>query len=339
MTARRITMSELARLAGVDISTVSRALKASPLVREETRNHILKLAEETGYEINASAASLRRQSSGALGIVIPTGPHSDQTVSDAFFLEIIGAVSEAASERGYDLVISAPRVADGSAERHLLRSRRVDGVILIGQTNRTAEIAALAASTPNMVVWGERLPGADYLVVGSDNRLGGRLAGDHLLDAGARAILYLGDPAQPEVANRFAGFLDAHQRRGLDWDRDLLVRVGFGGRQAFEAVAALLDARPGIDAVCAASDVLATTALSAVLASGRRAPRDVRVVGYDDIRQARMVTPSLTTVSQDIGGGGRLLVDTLLRRIRGEEACSAYTDTRLVLRESSPAPG
>ena len=105
----KITMAELARLANVDVSTVSRALNDSPLVKQETKSDILKIAAETGYAVNASARNLRRQSSEAIGIVIPLRPESGQTISDPFFLEMVGAVSQAASERGYDLIISVPK--------------------------------------------------------------------------------------------------------------------------------------------------------------------------------------------------------------------------------------
>ena len=114
--ASKMTMAELARLAEVDVSTVSRALNDSPLVKEKTKRHILKIANETGYAVNASARNLRRQSAEAIGIVIPLRPESGQTISDPFFLEMVGAVSHAASERGYDLIISVPKGDEQIAE-------------------------------------------------------------------------------------------------------------------------------------------------------------------------------------------------------------------------------
>ena len=97
---KRVTMSELAKQAQVDISTVSRALADSPLVKQKTKDHIMKLADELGYVVNASAQSLRRQSSNMLGIVIPIDAKSEQTISDPFYLEMVGAVSNAAARAG-----------------------------------------------------------------------------------------------------------------------------------------------------------------------------------------------------------------------------------------------
>ena len=125
--SRKITMAELARLADVDVSTVSRALSDSPLVKEGTKAEILKIAQETGYAVNASARNLRRQSSETIGMIIPLRPESEQTLSDPFFLEMVGAVSQAASERGYDLIISVPKGEEQLAEQRLLNmARRTD---------------------------------------------------------------------------------------------------------------------------------------------------------------------------------------------------------------------
>jgi DNA-binding LacI/PurR family transcriptional regulator len=140
---RKITMAELARLADVDVSTVSRALSDSPLVKEETKTEILKIARKTGYAVNASARNLRRQSSEAIGMVIPLRPESGQTLSDPFFLEMVGAVSQAAADRGYDLIISVPKGEEEIAEQRLLSTGKADGLIIIGQAGRTERLKAL----------------------------------------------------------------------------------------------------------------------------------------------------------------------------------------------------
>ncbi len=137
MKAQKITMAELARRAKVDVSTVSRALNDSPLVKEDTKAEILKIAAEVGYAVNASARNLRRQSSEAIGMVIPLRPESGQTISDPFFLEMVGAVSQAASERGYDLIISVPKADEQIAEKRLLSTGKADGLIIIGQAGRS----------------------------------------------------------------------------------------------------------------------------------------------------------------------------------------------------------
>jgi DNA-binding LacI/PurR family transcriptional regulator len=331
-------MRELARLAEVDISTVSRSLNDSPLVAPETKAHVLKIAAEKGYVVNATARSLRRRSSETIGIVIPMRPGSGQTISDPFYLEMVGAVSHAASQRGYDLILSVPQGEDAFSERRLIQTGRADGLIVIGQARRLERLNALGTLLDRVVVWGGRVGHPRYTLVGSDNLEGGRLAGEHLLAIGRRRILFLGDPDLPEVALRFEGLRAALAGRGLAHDPALVRRVDFGADAAFRAVLELIDGNIAFDAVFAASDVLAMAAIHALRARDRRAPEDVSVVGYDNIGQAQMATPPLTTIDQHITLGGELMVDLLLRKIRGDRVKSVVTPTTLVVRGSSQAP-
>jgi len=329
-------MAELARLADVDVSTVSRALNDSPLVKEKTKAEILRIAQETGYAVNASARNLRRQSSEAIGMVIPLRPGSGQTLSDPFFLEMVGAVSQAASERGYDLIISVPEGEEQIAEQRLLQTGRADGLIIIGQAGRSNRLHALGPLARKVVVWGGRDGTTNYTLVGSDNREGGRLAADHLLSIGRKRILFMGPLDLPEVALRHEGFEAAHAAHGLTADKKLKLDVEFGGASVFQELLSFMEQGHGFDAIFAASDVLAMTAIMALQAKGHSVPEDVAVVGYDNIGQAALFTPPLTTVDQDISGGGALLVDLLLRQLDGEEVQSQLTPTRLIVRGSAP---
>lgn len=334
---KKITMQALAQLAEVDVSTVSRALNNSPLVKDDTKAHILKIARETGYVVNASARNLRRQSSDTIGIVIPLRPASGQTISDPFFLEMMGAVSHAASMRGYDLIVSLPQTDDSGAEQRLIQTGRADGLIVIGQAGREDRLNALGPILEKVVVWGGQSEQAAYTLVGSDNLLGGTLAGEHLLRLGRRRILFLGERALPEVGLRFAGMMRAHQTAGVARDDVLNLDLNFGGQGTFQAVTALVEAGTRFDAVFAASDVLAIAAIHALHARGLNVPEDVAVVGYDNIGQAPMATPPLTTIDQHIALGGEMMVDMLLQKIAGETPASILTPTTLIVRQSCGA--
>ncbi len=332
---RKMTMAELAKLADVDVSTVSRALNDSPLVKEETKRLILNIAAETGYAVNASARNLRRQSSEAIGMVIPVRPESGQTIADPFYLEMVGAVSQAASEKGYDLIVSIPRDDETIAERRLLQTGKADGLIVIGQAGMAGKLDEIGPLARKVVVWGGRAGDMNYTLVGSDNVEGGRLAADHLLSLGRRQILFLGPVNLPEVMLRHQGFLKAHTEHDHDWNENLILEVEFGAKNAFEGVLQLLESGKKFDAIFAASDVLAMSALLALNARGVRVPEDIAVVGYDNIAQAGMATPSLTTIDQNIAQGGRLMVEKLLAQLAGESVESEVTPTRLIVRGSS----
>ena len=333
---KKVTMAELARLAEVDVSTVSRALSDSPRVRPETKAHIRALAAEVGYEVDVRARNLRRGDTRTLGIVVPIDPAQGQTISDPFYLQMVGAVSNAAARRGYDLLLTIPQDEARVAENRLLRSGRVDGLIVIGQAGRTERLNALADTTDRLVVWGGQLEGARYTLVGSDNVGGGRQAAAHLLGGERRRVLFVGDTALPEVALRYEGVRAAHRAAGVPLDPELILPLGFGAVDPVRRIAEALSRRPDIDAVFAASDVLAIAAIHAGAARGLAVPNDLAVIGYDDIGQAAHTVPPLTTVDQAIEAGGALMVDLLLRKIAGEPAASTLTPTRLVVRGSAP---
>lgn len=332
--SRNITMVELARLAKVDVSTVSRALNDSPLVKPDTKQHILKIAAETGYAVNASARNLRKQSSGAIGIVIPMRPDSGQTISDPFYLEMVGAVSHAASKHGYDLIISVPTAENEIAERRLLQTGRADGLIVIGQAGRSERLNALGIMRDKVVVWGGHTGQQKYTLVGSNNLEGGRLAGEHLLSIGRKRILFLGDIDLPEVALRYDGLKQAHLDAGTRHDSRLVLDLDFGARRAFDALQDLIVDGVTFDAVFGASDVLAMAAIHALQAKGLTVPGDVSVVGYDNIGQSSVSTPALTTIDQNIAMGGERMVELLLRKLDGKKVKSEMMPTRLIVRQS-----
>ena len=292
-------MSGLAKLSGVDISTVSRALNGSPLVNGRTKDHILKLAHETGYAINARARNLRKQSSQTLGIVIPVYPGSQQNLSDPFFLEMIAAVSQAAAKFDYDLIINLPNSPSEIAERRLLLSGKADGLIVIGQAGRIERLRSLGDAADRVVVWGGMIEAADYTLVGSDNFEGGRLVGEHLKNIGRQRVVFLGDIDLPEVELRYNGLMSVWKGGGGD-PSVMHVRSSFDGHEAYRQTLALCEGAERFDAVFAASDVLAIAAIHALQSKGLRVPEDVAVVGYDNIGQAAMFSPGLTTIDQNI---------------------------------------
>ncbi len=330
----RMTMSGLAKLSGVDISTVSRALNGSPLVNGKTKDHILRLAHETGYAINARARNLRKQSSQTLGIVIPVYPGSQQNLSDPFFLEMIAAVSQAAAKFDYDLIINLPNSPSEIAERRLLLSGKADGLIVIGQAGRIERLRSLGDAADRVVVWGGMIDAADYTLVGSDNFEGGRLVGEHLNNIGRHKVVFLGDIDLPEVELRYNGLISACDGAGAN-PSVFHVRSSFDGHEAYRQTLALCDSAQSFDAIFAASDVLAIAAIHALQSKGLRVPEDVAVVGYDNIGQAAMISPGLTTIDQNIKLGGEILVHTLIDKIAGNPVRATLTPTKLVIRGST----
>lgn len=323
---------ELAQLAGVSPSTVSRALANSPVIAEKTRERIRALAAEHGFRLNQAASAFRRGRAQAIGVVIPLGHETGQSLSDPFFMALLGPLADALAGAGYDLLLSRVIPREGRWLSDLIDTGRTDGLILVGQSDQLDAIEAAAVRYDRMVVWGARAPGSAQVTVGTDNEAGGRMAAEHLIARGRRRLAFLGNPHIPEFAARYRGFAAAVTAASVEDD---VLPVHLTNSAAYQEVAAFLTDHPAPDGVVAASDVIAMSAMQALAERGLRVPEDVSVVGYDDVPLARLTTPPLTTVRQDVERGGRLLVDLLLRRIAGEPVESVELEPELVIRGSA----
>jgi DNA-binding LacI/PurR family transcriptional regulator len=259
-------------------------------------------------------------------------------VSDPFFLDIIGSVADELQRSGYDLLLSSSGTHPDQWYDDFIASSRADGLIVVGQAYHGDALLELAKSSAPVVVWGAPSDDLPYCTVGTDNYAGGLTAASHLLSHGRRRIAFLGDRALPEVTLRFAGYRAALEAAGVTVDDALLVTSSFTREGAQAAATALVNAGVAFDAIFAASDLIAMTAIRILQANGRDVPGDVAVVGFDDIRMAADYNPPLTTVSQDIAGGGKLLVSKLIRLMQGEDAESKALTPTLVVRGSTFGP-
>lgn len=331
-----LKMSDIAKLAGVSTSTVSRALAESPLIPQPTRQQIQRIAAENGYVINQAAQRLRSNRTRTVGVAIPLGHESDQLISDPFFLQLFGHIADEVSARGYDLLLSRlPAPRPGWLLRHV-QSQKADGYIVLGQSNQHQELNLAARTFLPLVVWGAHLPEQAYCSVGSDNVGGGCAAVERLVKAGRRRIVFLGAAPLPEIEMRLEGYRAGLQRAGIPVDPELIVPAHFTGDTALAAVQDLILRGVPFDGIFAASDVIALSALRALQASGLSVPDDVAVVGFDDLDVAEHSNPRLTTVRQDLRRGAATLVEFLFRRLAGEETPSATLPIELVERDSTP---
>lgn len=330
----RTRLEDLAAIAGVSIATVSRALNNSPAVNDETKRRVWKIAREQNYHFRPSMPALLSGATATIAVVIPT-PQARQTqVSDPFFQELIGGIAEAARASSCDVLIShlAPKSQDDLAS--LMTANRADGVIFLGQSLLHDRFNRLAETENRFIVWGADLPGQKYCSVGSDNLRGGTRATSHLLNLGRRRIAFLGDTAAPEVQQRYEGYVEAHRRLGLTVDPALIVPAQFEISYAEAAVDGLIGRGLDFDGIFAAGDLIALGAIRSLLKTGKRVPEDVAVIGYDNIQLSAYTHPSLTTISQDMGKAGRLMVSKLLSATESSPMRSERLPTELIVRES-----
>lgn len=333
---KRLQMADIARLAGVSVSTVSRALAGSALINPETRKRIALLARSLNYSINTSAQNLRLQKNQTVAVVVPYDANARQHISDPFFLAIVGSIADALTDRGYDMLLSRVDAERLDTAAQLYDSGKAIGVVIIGQWRHHDQLNELAARKVPVVVWGGQLPQQLYCSVGGDNISGGWQATRHLLQQGRRRIVFLGDAQLPEVRLRRQGYQQALSEAGIALEAKLELAVPFEIIAAREALDRLCAGKARFDGVVACSDLLALQAVQALRAVSREVPADVAVVGYDDMPLATWSDPPLTTVHQPVGLAGSEIVDALLALLRGERAAPRTMPVHLVVRDSAP---
>ena len=328
------TLADLAKIAGVSPGTVSRALAGNSLVNTKTREKIEAIAREHGFRPNQMASKLRRQKTGVIGVAIPLGHDVRQQISDTFFMTLLGYLADELTEKGYDLMLR--RVIPAQDEDWLDRfisSGMVDGVIVIGQSDQFERIEDVADGYLPMVVWGNHQEGQRHCVVGSDNRLGGKLAAERLIASGAKSLAFMGDTQPIEFAARFAGAKEIAEKMGVTI-RALPTHLS-PERTGEEIAKHLQEIKDKVDGIFAATDTIAVTCLKELRERGIDVPRELKLVGFDDLPISSQTAPPLTTVRQDIAAGAKGLVDLLLRRLKGEDTESLVLPPHLVLRETA----
>ncbi|QUD87878.1 LacI family DNA-binding transcriptional regulator [Phenylobacterium montanum] len=323
----RLTMDDLAVLAGVSKVTVSRALSDNDLVAPETRKKVQELAAKHGYKVNLHARNLRLQKSYTVAVVVEMTPSAERPMSDPYPLEILGGISQALASAGYNLLLTTGR---GSREDQI---HAADGAILLGQGMGDDAVRRVAESGAPFVVWGAPHPGQDYVVVGTDNEQGGALAAERLLALGRRRLVFLGDTAHAELAARLAGYRRAIEAGGARLVANLTCPFTFAG--GFNAVESLLakDAKP-FDGLFCGSDLVAMGAIRSLTDHGLSVPGDVSVIGYDDTPMAANFVPPLTSIHQNWREGGILLGEKILALIDGQQPASEVMPASISIRSS-----
>jgi DNA-binding LacI/PurR family transcriptional regulator len=327
-----VSMADIARLANVSKPTVSRVLNGSPLVTEATRDHVLSVAREHGYAVNRNAQKLRQTRTDTVSVVLDFASHRGGRIADPFIFELLAGVAEALSVRNVDLLLSSVRGTDGRSYQDQIAARVVDGFVFLGQGERDPMLRKLAKVGVPFVVWGAVDPTEPYCAVGSDNRLGGELAGRYFLKCGRRRWLYIGNDRHAEMRMRHDGLMKAAE--GSDAVLDTLSGEEMSYASTYRVVKDYLADHPAPDAIFAFSDTAAMAAITAMREAGHVAPRDYALVGYNNIPPAADFTPAITTIEQETHLAGAILVEKLMQLIDGGRANSTVLPTRLIVRET-----
>jgi len=329
------TIEDIAKLANVSKSTVSRALNDSSLINPETRDRIKAIAEEHNFCMNLPARNLSRRQSCTVGFVT----HSHQcgfTVEDMFGLEIMSAIGSGLDELNYDLLLIHMKPRDTSWAHQYFDSGRVDGFILMKTGRGHAYSKLLSDMEAPFIIWGVPEPDVNCCTVTGDNMSGGMLATEHLIRIGRKKVAILGGPDYDlEGQLRMKGYETAMQNAGRKVDPNLMYNGDYLLDSGAAGMKQLLEKTPDLDAVFVCGDVMAIGAIKVIQDSGKRVPEDIAVVGYDDLSIATYNNLPLTTVRQNIQMSGKLLAQNLVQFIKTGVVTHVTVPVELVIRKSA----
>jgi DNA-binding LacI/PurR family transcriptional regulator len=339
MRRQEVSIADIARSAGVSHTTVSRALRESPLISPDTRGRIQRIAREMGYTPNALAQGLQTQRTSTIGLVVTT-------IADPFFSDVVKGVEGVAREAGFSVLFGASHNDPGQEMVVIdtFHRRRVDGILIASSRVTNYEQRLDHIKVPTVLI---NSPGHSQhkllYRVAVDDYQGAQCAVKHLIELGHRAIGYLGIRSRPySNQQRLAGYQKALEAAGIGWD-DEWVMIAPNEEASSEAdVAAGQQILPrlfdtGVTAVFCYNDMLAIGGLMACRERGIAVPEELSLVGFDDVNAASYVAPQLTTICQPREQMGKLAMHVMLDLLGSHPGRNHMLSPQLIVR-SSTAP-
>ena len=336
--AKRTTSTDVAKLAHVSRTTVSFILNNVPGVSfpDDTRKRVFDAARKLNYSPNVAGKKLSSGKSYTIGLVLCQS--SEQIFTDAFLPQVILGVEQAAMQQGFHVLLKPVDPNDSGGYARLITENHVDGIFLSGPRQDDQSLMDLHRQQVPIMLMGQ-LPGTDIPFVDVNATAGAELAVSHLVERGHQRIgMITNAPLDYTSAQqRRAGYVNALKKAKLPVNKALIQAGNYTPASGFEAMKKLLQIAPRLTAVFVASDVVAMGAILAIKKAGLRIPKDIAVVGFDDIPLAEFYDPPLTTIRLPAFGLGWAGGERLIRLIQGEGLNEAVLllESKLVTRQSS----
>ncbi|KAB3528808.1 LacI family DNA-binding transcriptional regulator [Alkaliphilus serpentinus] len=334
----KVTIKEVAKKAQVSTSTVSRALKNSPLISQVTKDKIKEIVQELGYHPNEIARSLANKSSQTLGMILPAS--AEDSFVNPFFTQFILGVTRYLESQNYSLLLSSARNEEDELEQiiRIVNSKRVDGIILMTVREEDKNIEFLMENNFPFVVVGTPIKKDEILWIDNNNEVAMFEVTESLIKSGHKRIAFLGGDQKLKVTqNRFLGYKRALNKHGIDYDSNLVVEVDFTEDEGYRSTLRLLRKVHDIDAIVTTDDLIAYGSMRAIKEMGYAIPKGISITGFNNTILAQYLTPSLTSVeinATDLGNhAARLLLDGI---DNGKLQHNFYiVDTEFIKRDSS----
>lgn len=329
--SKKVTVHDVAKVAGVSASTVSRFLNQTTFVAEEKRINILEAIRKTGYNQYPSKSKTAVVGSKTIGVMVqnPESPHNTRILED---------MEKVLYSYGYSILIAAGhwKLSTQLHSLEYLKKSQVDGVIMV-MGNLDEQYILDYADTLPVIAVGYHLSGKNVHSLSIDNTIGGYMATLHLLQKGHTDIAHIrGVQEQPDAQTRFEGYKKALIEAGIKVNPQLIKQGDFNSESGYEKTIELIDSRVPFSAIFAANDQTAYGAIKALHDRGLRVPQDVAVIGFDDLSTSKYFTPSLTTMRQPIEEIGAVCAESMVRFLEaGKQLKPRLPPIELIIRQST----
>ncbi len=332
MVKKYVTLKDIAKIAGVSVNTVSRALNNKPDISKETKKKIIKIAKELNYRKDFTASSLRRKESKIVGVILADS-------ANPFYSEVLKGIEAASKDFGYNIIlINSERNYEQEASAiNILLSRRIDGLLLSPVQEKIDDIKELLSLKIPLVIFARHFEDLPVNEVRSDDVKAGYLATNHLIQRGAKSILMINGYLHKSPAKlRLEGYKKALKEHGLPIREELIIVGDIGMEDGEKAVNKALNQGFSFDGIFAYNDILALGAMKALKKKGVKIPKDIKIVGCDDILFSSVTTPSLTTIRVKKYEMGYEAFKLLIKVLRGRKKIEKKVlDVELIVREST----
>lgn len=336
----KVTMKDVAKRAGVSVATVSNILNnVENKAKEVTQRKVFKAAKELDYRIDMTARFLSTGKSNLIGIFLPEvyeiGQPSSVLKDNPFFSEIISGIEYVARMNGYDIVVTCIKASEHVKE--LVSKRTLDGIAVLGNFNAEFWEELKTLDIPKVLIDSYRFDEQTYCNVGTDDEKGAYLAAKHLITMNHREIAFVTGRFEESDVNRYRylGFQRALEEEGISLEKCpvIFTEVNFKGGVA--AAQSILYSYPNVTAAFAVADILALGIIKLYHQIGKTIPRDLSLIGFDDLSICQYTFPGLSTVRQDINKKGMEVANLLIHKINGDlDICNVTLPVELILRQT-----
>ncbi|MBR3834326.1 MAG: LacI family DNA-binding transcriptional regulator [Lachnospiraceae bacterium] len=320
------SIREVAKLAQVSPATVSRVMNGTAKVDEQKKRRVLEAIEETGFVPNEVARSLFKKSAKLIGLILPS-------IENPFFAQLAGAIERKADKHGYRLVLcnTGSNVEKERAAMQMLMSMNADGIILTTSNDEIREYTA-KCNIP-VIVTDRSFSGSDALkYVHCNHYQGGRMAAEHLISCGCKNIVCIKGPQEISSAkDRYQGYKDICQEKGI---KEQTMECAYDFNEGMRVTEKLLEEYKDVDGIIACNDMVAISAYKVLIRNNIQVPKQVKLIGFDDIALSKLMTPALTTISQPVEEIGAKAAELIIFRDESTKQEYIY-EAKLVERETT----